>query len=66
MTHEPDQPIDEALRLMARRRVRRLPVVEGARLVGILARADVALESEEHKVGEAVGQISEPTVQPRT
>ncbi len=66
VTADPDQPIDEALRLMARRRVRRLPVVEGERLVGILARADVALESEEHKVGKAVGQISEPTIQPRT
>jgi CBS domain-containing protein len=66
VTADPDQPIDEALRLMARRRVGRLPVVEGERLVGILAQADVALESEEHKVGEAVGQISEPTVQPRT
>jgi CBS domain-containing protein len=38
VTADPDQPIDEALRLMARRRVRRLPVVEGERLVGILAR----------------------------
>jgi CBS domain-containing protein len=66
VTAAPDQPLDEALRLMARRRVRRLPVVDGERLVGMLAQADVALESEEHKVGEAVGQISEPNVQPRT
>jgi len=66
VTAAPDQPLDEALRLMARRRVRRLPVVDGERLVGMLAQADVALESEEHKVGEAVGQISEPTLQPRT
>jgi CBS domain-containing protein len=61
ITIDPEQPLDEALRLMARRRVRRLPVVEGTRLVGILAQADVALESEEHKVGEAIGRISEPS-----
>ena len=66
VTAAPDQPLDEALRLMARSRIRRLPVVDGERLVGMLAQADVALESEEHEVGEAVGQISEPNGQPRT
>jgi CBS domain-containing protein len=40
----PDQDLDEALQLMAQHQVRRLPVVEDDRLVGILAQADVALE----------------------
>jgi CBS domain-containing protein len=65
VTAAPDQPLDEALRLMARHRVRRLPVVDGDRLVGILAQADVALESGERNVGAAVRQISKPGVQAR-
>jgi len=58
---EPDQDLDEALRLMARHQVRRLPVVEDDRLVGILAQADVALEEKEKKTGELVESISQPS-----
>jgi CBS domain-containing protein len=54
----PDQPLHEALRLMARHQVRRLPVVEGERLVGMLAQADVASEAEESRTGEVVERIS--------
>jgi CBS domain-containing protein len=61
VTVEPEQDLDEALALMARHQVRRLPVVEEGRLVGILAQADVALEAEEKKVGETVEEISKPT-----
>jgi CBS domain-containing protein len=56
----PDQELDEALRLMAQHQVRRLPVTEGDRLVGMLAQADVAQEHEPEKVGEMVDSISEP------
>src|SRR4051794_38669015 len=43
VTNDPQQDLDEALRLMARHQVRRLPVVEeDGKLVGILAQADVA------------------------
>lgn len=56
---EPEQSLDEALRLMARRRVRRLPVVEGTRLVGVLAQADVAAGGDAEQVGAAVARISE-------
>ena len=52
-------PLDEALQLMARNSLRRLPVVEETRLVGILAQADVALEAKEEKTGELVQAISE-------
>jgi len=58
-TVAPDQELDEALRLMAREQVRRLPVVDGDRLVGILAQADVAREGDEERVGETVEQISQ-------
>ncbi|HEX4526853.1 MAG TPA: CBS domain-containing protein [Gaiellaceae bacterium] len=43
VTIDPDQELDEALRLMAEHQVRRLPVVEeDGKLVGIVAQADVA------------------------
>jgi CBS domain-containing protein len=58
---QPDQDLDEALRLMAQHQVRRLPVIEDDRLVGILAQADVALEEKEKKTGELVEAISEPS-----
>jgi CBS domain-containing protein len=59
VTVEPDQDLDEALRLMARHQVRRLPVVDdGDRLVGIVAQADVAQEADEEKVGRTVEDVS--------
>lgn len=39
----PDVDVSEALDLMAERGVRRIPVVEAGRLVGILALGDIAL-----------------------
>jgi len=62
---EPDQDLDEALSLMARHRVRRLPVVADGRLVGILAQADVAIEAEGKNAGEMLEEISQPTSTPR-
>ena len=46
---------------MARHQVRRLPVVENGRLVGIVAQADIALSENETKTGELVEAISEPS-----
>ena len=61
VTAQPDQDLDEALRLMARHQLRRLPVAEGDRLVGILAQADVAHGEDPEKVGEVVEAISDPS-----
>ena len=58
VTVQPDQDLDEALALMARHQVRRLPVVEEGRLVGVLAQADVAIAGDEQQVGETLEQIS--------
>lgn len=58
---DPEQTLDNALLLMARHRVRRLPVVEEGQLVGVLSQADVALEAKEKKTGEVVQEISQPT-----
>ena len=61
---EPDRDLEEALRLMARHQVRRLPVVENGRLVGMVAQADIALKENE-RTGELVGAISEPSEEER-
>jgi CBS domain-containing protein len=61
VTVEPEQDLDDALTLMARYQVRRLPVTEGDRLIGMLAQADVALEEKEKTTGEVVQAISEPS-----
>jgi CBS domain-containing protein len=58
---EPDNDLEEALQLMARHQVRRLPVVENGRLVGIVAQADIALRENEKKTGELVEAISAPS-----
>jgi CBS domain-containing protein len=57
----PDKDLEEALRLMARHQVRRLPVVADGKLVGIVAQADIALtlSEDEKKTGELVEAISE-------
>ena len=65
VTVEPEQDLDEALALMARHRVRRLPVVEDGRLVGMLAQADVALEAKDKDAGGMLEEISQPTSTPR-
>lgn len=60
VTVDPQQDLDEALRLMAQHQVRRLPVVEeDGRLVGILAQADIAQQGEDSKTGQMVEKISD-------
>jgi CBS domain-containing protein len=60
VTIDPQQDLDEALRLMARHQVRRLPVVEeDGRLVGIVAQADVAEQGDDRQTGQMVEKISE-------
>jgi CBS domain-containing protein len=61
ITVEPDNDLQEALQLMARHQVRRLPVVENERLVGIVAQADIALGENEQETGQLVEAISEPS-----
>ena len=59
VTIDPQQSLDEALRLMAQHQVRRLPVVEeDGKIVGIVAQADIALQSDDSRTGELVEQIS--------
>lgn len=58
VTVSPGDDLDEALNLLAKRQLRRLPVVEGDRLVGIVAQADIARAGADAKTGEVVEQIS--------
>jgi CBS domain-containing protein len=60
VTIDPQQDLDEALRLMAQHQVRRLPVVEeDGKLVGVVAQADIARHASPERTGEVVEQISE-------
>ena len=62
---EPNNDLEEALLLMARHQVRRLPVVENGRLVGMVAQADIALKENEKRTGQLVGAISERSAEER-
>jgi CBS domain-containing protein len=53
-----DDSVDEALRTMTQNKVRRLPVIDGHDLVGIVSQADLATNIEEEKVGDLVEAIS--------
>jgi len=53
-----DDSVEEALSTMAQHQVRRLPVIDGHRLVGIVSQADVARALPEDRVGELVEAIS--------
>jgi CBS domain-containing protein len=59
ITVEPEDDLDQALSLMARHQVRRVAVVDGGRLVGVVAQADVAREAKAKQTGEVVEEISE-------
>jgi CBS domain-containing protein len=56
----PDMSTREATALMSEHQVRRLPVVEGDRLVGIVSIGDLAVkEGRDGRVGDALQHISE-------
>lgn len=54
-----DDDIREALTMMERHQVRRLPVIDGHDLVGIIAQADIALSLSATETGETVEGISQ-------
>lgn len=53
-----DDSVEETLRTMAENAVRRLPVIDGHELVGIVSQADVAKNLPEESVGDLVEAIS--------
>ena len=54
-----DDSVEVALQTMAKHQVRRLPVIDGTDLVGMVSQADVARNLPEEKVGELVEAISQ-------
>jgi CBS domain-containing protein len=54
-----DDDVKEALATMKQHQVRRLPVIDGHDLIGMLAQADVARHLSDRRVGDVVEAISE-------
>jgi CBS domain-containing protein len=53
-----DDPVEEVLRTMGQYKVRRLPVIDGHDLVGVVSQRDVAKNLPEDKVGDLLETIS--------
>jgi CBS domain-containing protein len=53
-----DDPVEEALKTMKDEKVRRLPVIDGHELVGIVSQGDLATNIPEEQVGDLVETIS--------
>lgn len=64
-TVTPDATVDEAAKLMAKHKIRRLPVVENGNLVGVVAIGDLAVrDCFGEEAGEALSKISEKKREP--
>ncbi|WP_174806537.1 CBS domain-containing protein [Paenibacillus glycanilyticus] len=60
LTIAPDTTMEEAADLMAKHKIRRLPVVENGQLVGVVAIGDLAVrDAFIHEAGAALNEISE-------
>jgi CBS domain-containing protein len=53
-----DDSVEEVLRTMKEEKVRRLPVIDGHDLVGIVSQGDLATNISEERVGDLVEAIS--------
>jgi CBS domain-containing protein len=53
-----DDSVEDALQTMTDHKVRRLPVIDGHDLIGVVSQADLARHIDEEKVGELVEAIS--------
>lgn len=57
----PDMDVHEAARLMSEKQIRRLPIVENNRVVGIVSLGDLATENQfQDEAGKALSGISTP------
>jgi CBS domain-containing protein len=54
-----DDSVEEAIRTMKDHAVRRLPVIDGASLVGMVSQADIARAMPDTAIGDLLGAISE-------
>jgi CBS domain-containing protein len=58
VTVDADDPVEEILRRMSQYKVRRLPVIDGHHLIGMVSRADVARNLPTEAVGGLAEKIS--------
>ncbi|WP_223066415.1 CBS domain-containing protein [Paenibacillus caui] len=59
-TATPDMSVDEAAELMSQQKIRRLPVTEGDRLIGVISIGDLAVHNIfVDNAGDALSEISE-------
>jgi len=62
ITATPDMDVHRAADLMAQNQIRRLPVLENNRMVGIVSIGDLAVRNiYENEAGEALSSISKPS-----
>lgn len=54
-----DDSVDDALKIMKDHAIRRLPVIDGMKLVGMVSQADIAEELSAEVTGDVVAAISE-------
>jgi CBS domain-containing protein len=54
-----DDDLDETVRTMTDHAVRRLPVIDGDRVVGLVSQADVARHADDAKIAELVRAVSD-------
>jgi len=60
VTVGPNESIKDAEKVMADRQIRRLPVVDDGKLVGILVTAQIARTENERTTGQTLKEISAP------
>ncbi|MGI6706345.1 MAG: CBS domain-containing protein [Clostridia bacterium] len=62
ITGNPDMDVNQAIQLMAQHKIRRLPVMESNKLIGLVALGDLATNfAANDQAGEALSQISSPS-----
>jgi CBS domain-containing protein len=54
-----DDSVEEAFDVMKKYKVRRLPVIDGTEVVGVISQADVARNMPNEKAGEVLAAISQ-------
>ena len=58
-TIEPDAELEAAADLMARHKIRRLPVVESGIIIGMISLGDISVKADDERAAEALEDISE-------
>ncbi|GFZ32891.1 CBS domain-containing protein [Clostridium zeae] len=64
VTASPDMSLEDLSRIMSQQQIRRIPIVENQRLVGVVSLGDLATEPQaDQKAGHSLSDISQPGTQ---